>query len=141
MAIVDETRSKVQAILTAAGNVTIDRDGDYSIRNGSVRMFVRVSELNKDHSLINIFTPLLSEVPVSQEVYRYVAEEGKYKFGSLVIVPSEGGKVTIIYDHTLLGTYLDPQELEMALFLMATTADGLDDALQQKFGGHRFHEE
>jgi hypothetical protein len=39
--------------------------------------------------------------------------------------------------HTLLGDYLDEEELHWALYQLLNTADKLDDELKQKFGGKR----
>ncbi len=41
------------------------------------------------------------------------------------------------WTHTLLGDYLDEEELHNAVGAVVTTADRLDDELQSRFGGKR----
>jgi hypothetical protein len=45
------------------------------------------------------------------------------------------------YSHSLLGDYLDEEELGRAVGGMLFVADNLDDELEKQFGGSRFHEE
>ena len=48
------------------------------------------------------------------------------------------GKFTLWLTHSLLGDYLDIEELKSAVATMANTADRLDDELKAKFGGERY---
>jgi hypothetical protein len=41
----------------------------------------------------------------------------------------------------LPGTFLDPDELNLVVVMIANTADEFDDELQAKFGGRRCDEE
>ena len=45
------------------------------------------------------------------------------------------------FSQRLLGDYLDEEELTHTVVAIAGTADILDDELQAKFGGKRFHED
>lgn len=141
MSIVDETKLKVQAHLTKLGSPTLDSDGDLSLRHGSTQVFVRVLPFGDDHSIVTVFAPVLLNVPLTPELFEYVATEGGYRFGSLIVVRKDDGLGRVQMSHTLLGTFLDPDELIVAVSLLANTANDLDDEMQKRFGGDLFHAE
>ena len=138
---IDALRGKVQRILTEKlGTVEIDKDGDFTVRHESTRAFVSCREWG-DKTLVVVHAPFLGDVPPSPELFKYVATEGGlYHFGH-VTAWEQGGTCTLSFRHTLLGDYLDGPELEAALVAVAVTANDLDDELQQRFGGRRFHED
>lgn len=139
---VEQVKEKVQRILVEAlGSVSIDKDGDFFVRHESTVVYVRVSELRDDATIVKSWAILLNDVPLTPEVYRWVATEGQeYFFGHARLVETEEGKGRIQFEHILLGDYLDPDELEWAVIALGNTADQLDDELKAKFGGSRFIE-
>ena len=74
------------------------------------------------------------------ELYQWAATEGPGKyFGSVRVLPVEGSTTANVYfEHTLLGDFIDPMELENAVSLLYASADQLDDVIHEKFGGKRF---
>ena len=134
-------KEKVQRFLLEVLNtVAIDRDGDFTFREGSTRLFISVQPFGEASASVRIVAPIISEAPASPELFKFIATDGSYKFGHLTC-QEKGGKVSILFNHTLLGDFLDPDELKLAVFLMARTADELDDEIVKKFGGRTFHEE
>jgi Putative bacterial sensory transduction regulator len=136
-------RSKVQQFLTQNFNdVNIDKDGDFSLRHGSTRIFVRTRTREESEiTWISLDIPVLFEVKEMPEVFEHVAlHADDYVFGHLNAVRTDDG-LMIMLSHALLGDYLDEQELLRAVGAMLGTADALDDELQTQFGGKRFHEE
>ena len=96
-------------------------------------------EEQTDRTVIRLAVPLLREVQASPELFRWSAVEGQqYLFGSVTVVEMPDGTFLLLFDHTLLGDYLDRPELMGALGALATTGNDLDDELQTKFGGKRF---
>lgn len=139
MSNLDQVKAKVQAILTEKAPVSIDSDGDYSIPVGSTRVWVRVlPHPNTEATLIHIAAPVLSGVPLTPDLYEYVAlNTDKLIFGHLALnVEDNGGFLLVSY--MLLGDFLDGDELLYGVFGVAGAADGLDDDLQKRFGGKRF---
>jgi hypothetical protein len=137
------TRSKVQQFLTQNfSDVNIDKDGDFSLRHGSARVFVRTrSRDDSDFTWVSLDVPLLLEVKETPEVFEHVAlHSDDYLFGHLNAVRTDDG-LMIMLSHALLGDYLDEPELLRAVGGMLFTADQLDDELKTQFGGKRFHEE
>lgn len=137
---VELTRSKVQKFLTALGPVTIDADGDYSLRAGSARVFVGVSpHPNGESTLVRVFSHVVEDVPLTPELYEFVATDWSMVFGTLVVVKRDGGKGAIIMRETLLGDFIDAEELEYAVLGIAFSTDAMDNKLVSQFGGTVFH--
>ena len=136
-------REKVQQYLThSLGTVNIDSDGDFSLRYGSARVFLRVyTHEASNNTLINLFVPVLMGVKETPQVFEYVAlHADDYIFGHLNAVRTDDG-LRIFLNHCLLGDYLDEQELVSAVVSVLGAADHIDDELQTQFGGTRFHED
>jgi hypothetical protein len=145
MATVDETTQKVQRILASEfSNVMLAGDG-YAIERGSTRVSIVVRDFGKDpegnpSAVVRVAAIVAREVPATPELFHWAAVDGsQYFFGSVTALESEDKQqCTILFDHTLLGDYLDPAELASAVALVAGTADQLDDVVHEKFGGKRY---
>jgi len=138
---VEAVREKVRRYLTDEfGTVQIDRDGDFTFRWGSARIFIRVSELGSDKTVVAIWAPTNNDIPATPELFHYVATSNAYTFGSMMAT-EKGDMVNIAFKHSLLGDTLDPDELILAAVLVAGTADTIDTEVQQRFGGRVFHED
>lgn len=133
-------KDKVQRYLSSLISFNVTEDGKYTFRHGSTRFFIYVDDFGDEDTMVSIDVPLLMKVQPTAELYRYVATSG-YKFGRLRVLENDTGEALVLFDHNLLGTYLDPEELKMTVALMAKTADELDDEMQKQFGGNKFHED
>ena len=112
---------------------------------GSTVVFVEIKEWTADkdgnpRSLVYLWSPLGREVKQSPELYEWAATEGRQKwFGGVAVQKSkEGDTAFVTYDHTLLGNFVDPDELYSAIYMVGWTADDLDDVVTTKFGGKRY---
>jgi hypothetical protein len=140
MSDVAAVKEKVQAYLTSQGRVSIDEDGVFSVDFGSTRLNISVEpHPNGEVTVVKIWAPILFDVPLSPELYEHVALNGSdYFFGSMGLFQLEDGEHGFLFlRHTLLGDYLDKDELLYAAFGVASSADELDDELMAKFGGTR----
>ncbi len=148
MASADQTMMKVQRILTGPMGLRIGIQGNtitVTFTDVSTRVNVSVSDwgTNKDGdpaSLVQLSCPLLWEVDPTPQLFEYIAKQGgNYYFGHLSAHDDQSapGKLFLLMSHTLLGDYLDEEELSSALYAMLNTADNLDDELKGKFGGKR----
>jgi hypothetical protein len=137
-------RDKVQKILSSNFNrVEIDRDGDITLRHESARMFVRCWAKEEDDApvIVAVESPLLLRVKPTPELFKHIAlHSDDYVFGHLSAREGDDG-VLVLFSYNLLGDYLDEEELLRACFGVLGTANDLDDELQSKFGGERFHED
>lgn len=141
MADIEATRQRVQRMLADLfGRIEVDNEGDFTLRHGSARVFIRVTEGFGDHTLVDVRSFTNMRVPPSPELFRYIATENHYVFGALRALEGDDG-VLVIFRQTLLGDTLDPEELRTAVIAVAGTADDVDDEIQSRFGGDRFHED
>lgn len=145
---VDMTMMKVQRLLTGPMGLKIQLQGEtitVSFTNSSTRVNLNFTAWGQNKAgdastLIQVSSPLLWEVEPSPAVFEWIAKNGtKYFFGHVAAYDdsSAPGKLFLMMSHTLLGDYLDEEELHWALYTLLQTADQLDDELQQKFGGKR----
>ena len=136
-------RTKVQQYLTQNfSNINVDKDGDFSLRHGSTRLFVKTRTRDTaEFTWVTLEVPLLFEVAETPAVFEHVAlHADDYIFGHLNAYRGDKGLI-IYFTHSLLGDYLDEEELVKAVGLMLNVADDLDNELKEKFGGTVFHEE
>lgn len=133
-------KEKVQRyLIDLLQNIQIDRDGDFNFRNGSTHVYVRVQAMGDASTYVSVWAPTNGDVPVTPELYKYLVEKNHYRFGHLA-TSEKDGKAVINFTHQLLGDFLDPDELKMTVYLVAETADQIDDEIKAKFGGRLFHE-
>ena len=137
-----ETRDRVRYILTdLLGTVEVDRDGEFSFRHDSARIFVGVRPFDEG-TVVEVRAYTNIGVPPSPELFEYVAlNANAYVFGHLGAFEDGEGEIVVIFSHRLLGDYLDPEELKVAVAAVASTADEVDDEIQERFGGRLFHQE
>lgn len=144
---VTETREKIQRwVADDLGGIEVNRDGGMTFRAGSSRVWIKVHPLGEDgeETAVEIYSFVLTGVSPSAEFYEWVARSmTTYRFGTFFVIDSseDDGTVDLLFRTTLLGTYIDPPELEVAYQSVAFTADKADDELQERFGGERFHED
>lgn len=145
MATVDETTQKVQRILSAQfSDVKLAKNG-FSFEHGSTVVFIEIRDWGKDKdgnpsSLVYLNAPIGRKVKQTPELFKWVATEGRQKyFGGVTVGLNEGtDECYLLYDHTLLGDFLDPAELSGAISALAWTADDLDEIVHDRFGGLRW---
>ena len=148
MASLNDLRENVGRILYEhlGDSVSTLGTGDFVVNHQSTKVHVRCLEQGSDdhhRTLVRLISPVLRDVQPSPELFEFIAYEGvAYVFGALSLhAPGvEAGTdelVTITMHHTLLGNFLDEEELIQALVTISLTADFLDDELRQRFGGSR----
>ena len=141
---VQEVSQKVQRILAESFSTNLLPDGGFRVEAGSTAVFVSCETWGaaEESVLVRLRAPVLFEVPVTDELCRWIAVEGNLRhFGTLMLMVEEGEKSgTLGMDHTLLGDFLDKDELGYAVAHMGGSADFLDDDLQKRFGGKRYED-
>ena len=149
MATVDQTMMKVQRLLTGPLKLRIQLEGEtigVRFTDVSTQVHIRVLDWgkNKDgepRSLVRVSAPILRGVTPSPQLYEYLAREApRLWFGNIAVWDDEEtkGALSLTLGHTLLGDYLDEEELASTLFGVLNSADELDDVLQKRFGGKRW---
>ena len=144
MNMTDTVKAKVQRILAdELGSVEIDRDGDFVVKHESAVVFVSVFAFNDNEDsdiVVRCFAPMVIGVPLTQDVYKWVAVEGQnFHFGSCYVTFEENSSNGwISFAYSIVGNDLDPNELLSAVYRTVFTANDLDEKLLQKFGGKLF---
>ena len=139
----DALKEKVgRYVYDLIGPYEVNDGGEIHLRWGSAHLFVACLPFGEDESLVRISLPLLFGLAPTPELFRHVAlHADDWHFGHLSLTErADDGRLTLWLTHTLLGDYLDVEELKTAVATMARTADSLDDELRSTFGGERYHE-
>jgi hypothetical protein len=137
----DQLTLKVQRILMDFLNdVRLTDDGGFMVPYQSTMVIVRPRDLGDDRTVVIVYGLVNQNVPVSPALYEWVATNtDNYMFGHIGLkVNEDGATANIVFSHTLLGDYLDPEELRNAIGAIATTSDEIDDEIQDRFGGERW---
>ena len=143
MANLTEVTAKVQRILANNWRVELTASGSFLVRLESTvcRISCRQNQDDGDDDpvFIVIRAPILRDVPVTDHLFMWIATEGTdYRFGKAHLFYDEGETTgQLFFSHTLLGDYLDAEELNWAVGAVGFTADRLDDELLPMFGGRR----
>jgi len=150
MPTVEDVTEKVQRILRQNFKTSLGRDDAFYVELGSTECRISCMqwmpakdsdrELTGDHHvLVLLRAPVLFQVPITDELCRWIAHEGTHFYiGHPVLFSSEDGKNGELFlDHSLLGDFLDADELTLAVRSVLSRADRCDDELQGRFGGRR----
>jgi hypothetical protein len=120
-------------------------ESGFTFRSGSTRLFIRVLEYGESddsYTAIHFSVPVVLDLKPSPELFEYVARHSDDKvFGHMGLDDEADGTLTLTFNHTLLGDYLDPPELERTVYAVAGTSDSIDNDLASRFGGRVFHED
>ena len=150
MATVEQTMMKVQRLLTGPMKLRIQVEPGDTIgvrfTDVSTQVHIRILDWGKNkegqaRSLVRVSAPILRGVTPTPALFEYIVREApRMWFGNIAVWPDEEtpGALSLTMGHTLLGDYLDEEELSSALYGVLSAADDLDDPLQQKFGGKRW---
>jgi hypothetical protein len=132
MPLPEKVASVIAAMLnTAPENLPVDNDGDIGIRSGSAMVFVRVRD---NPPLVDVFSPVLSEVDANQQLYVKLAElTHRMPIGRLYCENN-----TVWASVPVFGRDFQATHLMLAVQVMTGLADELDDRLHGEFGGKRF---
>jgi hypothetical protein len=143
MPTVEQVKNKVLRMMAKNYNITMADDGDVILRHESAALTVSVLEWQPDregrNTVIQVSAPILWEVKRTAALYEWVATTGQeFIFGRTACnVSADSALTNIMFEHNILGDNLDEPELVATVTALISTANDLDDELQQKFGGKR----
>ena len=141
MATVSQVQKKVQSILsTELGSVKVDADGVIRIDYEST--FVRISVEkygdNEEETVVEITGVLSFETPATPKLYKWINDKnGLLKFGTIYHLDGAKGGTLVLLQYSILGDFLDPEELLNAVRVVVLIANKLDDEVIEEFGGKR----
>ena len=131
------TTERVRRFLTDEyGEFQHDPDWGFHGGFGSARVFVDIQPVLESSTAVRASSPVVSDVDLSDELaLRLVQLTGERPFGAFQYVP---GRREVWFEHVILGDDLDRVELESAIRVVSSVADGTDDELATAFGGRRY---
>ena len=136
MPTVSEVQGKIQRMLQKLfGSVEIDSDGDFVFKVDSTVAFGRVADWGDGDVIFNVYAPVLLDVPITNELCRYVATES-FVLGNLILQEASDGRTgELQYHYRIVANDVDESEVRFAVLAVALTADELDGQLVRRFGG------
>jgi hypothetical protein len=141
---ISEVRDRVASIMSdLVGGLQLNPGGDLSFDYETATVYVNVRPFMEDSTVVNVFAFTNVGLQPTRELFEFVARHsGDWIFGHLAVFgDSDGqGEVTLVFRQTMLGDYLDAEELTAAVVAVATTADQIDDQIKQQFGGRTARE-
>ena len=144
MSSIKQVQEKIQKILTKElGSVEIDERGRFIVRNDSAITFIEVIEgFGDDGVIVDIDCPLVTDVPLTNELFKYVATEGQmFAIGGLLVdIDEKHSTGWIMFSYSLIADDLDESELMHSVLGISYISNKLDNELQQRFGGRIFGE-
>jgi hypothetical protein len=117
-------------------SVKVDQDGDIPIRQGSAACFARLLD-GPSGPMLRIFAPMLGDLKKSPELLERLNELNL----AAPYVRFFWDAEQVFCSMDVLAESLDSGEIANALSAVAYSADHLDDALKNDFGGRRMFEE
>lgn len=119
--------------LLGVTDIQRDEDGDIPIPYGSAVLFIRHGD--PEAPFLEIFAPLLGEFTMSPDVYEAVNSINAQVPMAKAVVDSDNKQIVLSAELPLVGT-LSPDDLMLAVELVADAADHFDTLLQKRFGGN-----
>lgn len=141
MATVSQVQKKVQSILsTELGSVKVDADGDIRIDYESTTVRIAVEQYgdSTDETVVEITGVLSFDTPASPKLYKWINEKNAMiKFGTIYHLDASKGSTLVLLQYSILGDFLDPEELLNAVRVVVMIGNKLDDEVIAEFGGKR----
>ena len=120
----------------------VDAQGDVHVDHESARVFVCARPWRERAALVSIFSVTNVAVPITEALTLFLASENlQTVFGHFALHADEGASHgDVWFGHTLLGDFLDADELVTALSAVARAANKYDDLIKARFGGRLYTE-
>lgn len=134
---VEDLRERVERYLreTPLG-VSVDDAGDFMIEYGAAITWLRPMPWKPERTLLRVWSITNVDMAVTAELTRFlVTTNAKLAFGGLHL---DERRPSVIMAHSLLGEYLNREELRVAVGSVAGTADRFAPEIRQRFGGRLF---
>jgi hypothetical protein len=141
MATVSQVQKKVQSILsTELGSVKVDANGSIRIDYESTSVGIVVEQYgdSSEETVVEISGYLSFDTPASPKLYKWINDKNaSIKFGTVYHLDNSNGETVALLQYSILGDFLDPEELLNAVRVVVVIANKLDDELIEEFGGKR----
>lgn len=142
-----EVVDKVRRLLVALDiNASLKGETGFIAPFDETSVILEVSEIEtwRDTLLhpVEVWAPVLFDVPLEPEFLSHVATS-KFRFGGFEIHLEDDPpgatptKAMLVFTHTILGDFLDKDELDISIGMVFISASNEIEDLQKRFGGRR----
>lgn len=139
---VEATKEKIREFLSEEYNGVHEVDAGWIVIPGvgSTAVAVDVDSIfDGEHLKISVFAPLLIDVQISEELLAHVAlSASRFHFGALRLLTDDERSGLLYFEYAMVGDSANKDEVKLACILVGAVADGLDNELQDQFGGRLF---
>ena len=119
----------------------VSSSGEIAVTNGSATLFISTHDAYGVRGiLMTMNSPLVHKLPMTTELLRWVAVDGRsHDIGGVYVVPSgDTGSCEVWLGHSVVCHDLDAGGVLATVYQLLVLADDLDDYVQSRFGGTRF---
>ena len=117
----------------------VDQEDDFVLQfNDGVMVYVMPRDWAQGKTIVLVMAIANKEVRVEESLGNFLAvENSKILFGRLSLYPD---RKEVRFEHTLLGDWLNRDELQTAILAVATSANVYDDQIKERWGGKKYTE-
>ena len=134
---VDEIQIRVQKYLSKElGNISVDEDGIIEFPFSSTKVTIGVKELMGE-VVVEVFSPVIFEPKNINGLYEKLNVLNMVSPVSWVYIELDNSSL-VIAKYTVLGEFLDFEELRYAISIVCNSADSLDEDMAKEFKAKRF---
>jgi hypothetical protein len=120
------------------GSYRVDQSRDYSVEIGEVVVYLAPKAWTEESAIVTLFTYTNEEVAVSYDTLATLnALNTRLTFGTYVL--DERARL-VIFEHSLLGDHMDPEELRAAVYAVAGGAFFYAEEIRDVGGGRLWTE-
>lgn len=103
-------------------------------QHGSAYVSVFIFPFMEDNATVCVRSWIITGAELTPDLMRYLLNENdNMRFGAFG-VDDDGD---IFFEHTIVGSTCDKEELKASMWAVAGTADKYDDEIRQRWGGQR----
>ncbi|NET51550.1 MAG: YbjN domain-containing protein [Merismopedia sp. SIO2A8] len=112
----------------------LDGEPGFGLFMGSAWAEVHVYPWGDDDSVVNIRSVVVSGANLKTDLPQFLLRENaELRFGAFAL--NDAGDV--LFEHTIVGSTCDPNELEASVREVLETSDDYDDKIVERWGGQR----
>ena len=101
---------------------------------GSAIAYVGIIPWTEDEAVINIRSYVVTDAEIDDELMHFLLQKnGEVIFGAFGLDSDDD----IFFDHTILGSTCDKEEIAHSIMSVLSVADKYDDEIRSRWGGNR----
>lgn len=106
----------------------------FGISRGTAQGWVWVWPWGDDDATINVRAWVVTGAEMTVDLAKYLLRQNyDMRFGAFAVDDDND----ILFEHTIVGSHADKEELRASVLAVVGTADSLDDQITSRFGGQK----